>query len=207
MFHLLLAIAAQLVVPTAPVTASDAVNRFAREFCVPGADRLARIRAWNLPNWNAGTPETRLGITYGRDAPVPEHDYHSLGHTGPVRGGGAAIWSHTFDYKDEERIDRSWATLWIYPENLVDKAAIERILGVELVPNGSLMEASRPMRTNSAGQEPMTTRPAMSWTQHYRAGSNFGNTMTITASRHWGEGEDRPAWVIRCGTYRPPIGP
>ncbi|HEY0012448.1 MAG TPA: hypothetical protein VGB79_06295 [Allosphingosinicella sp.] len=207
MFRLLLAVAAYPTVPTVPITPIDLATRFAREFCVAGADRLVRIRAWNLPGWNAGTPVTRLGITYGRDAPVPEHDYHSLRHMGPVQGGGATIWSHTYDFKDEERIDDSSAMLWIYPENLIDQAAIERILGVELVPNGSLMEASRPVRTNSPGQEPTPTRPLTSWTQHYRASNSFGDTVTIEASRHWGEGEDRPTWVIKCGTYRPPIRP
>ena len=207
MFHLLLAVAAQPTVSMEPIAPLDLVSRFAREFCVPGAERLVRIRAWNLPNWNAEKPVTRLGVTYGRDAPVPEHDYHSLEHTGPVQGGGATIWSHSYDYKEQERIDYSSATLWIYPENLVDKATIEGILGVRLVPNGRLMEWSRPVRANGPRQEPMTTGPSTSWTQHYTASSSFGDTVTIDASRHWGEGEDRPNWVIGCGTYRPPIRP
>lgn len=188
-----------------PITARELANRFAREFCVPGVNRLERIRAWDLPNWQAGRSEARLSVTYSIDAPTPEHDYYSLSYTGPVKGGKARISSSTFDYKDKGRVDYSHAILWIEPETLIDKAAIEKALRVRLIPNGKLMEWPGGLRITSPGRELVTTKARTRWAQHYNASGSFGERVSITAYRAWGEGGEEQVWRLGCKTYAPPV--
>jgi hypothetical protein len=187
-----------------PVTARELAKRFAREFCVPGVDRLQKIRAWNLPGWQAGPSQERLGVTYNVDAPTPEHDRHDLSYTGPVKGGKARISSITHNYKDAGRVDFSFAALWIEPETLIDQAAIEKALGVRLIPNGKLTEWPGAIRITSPGKEPVMTKGPSRWAQHYNASSSFGESVSIEGYRAWGEGAKEQVWRLSCSNYRAP---
>jgi hypothetical protein len=160
-----------------------------------------------MPGWHAGRSETRLGVTFGVDAPAKEHDFYDLSFGGPVAGGKARVSSFVFDFKEVDYPSSSYAFLSIVPESLISKATIERSLGTQLVPNGAVIENPGVTTIIEQGKEPITTEPYTRWMQHYTASSTSENSVSITAKRMWGEIGNQQSWFISCGTYTPPIRP
>ncbi len=189
-----------------PHSPEAVLRQFSQEFCVKRAARVSRLRRWSIRNWQLSGNSDGPFAFHGEA--LPKSNSYSIQTRGMIRGGDASIKASATEYVDPKAHsyrDSFLASLYVKPESLLKQTDIERALGAKLIFDGAIIENPGIITISGGGEPTRTTKPYTRWMQHYNGSDTFNDTVSITATRMWGNIGNRQSWYISCGSYRPPI--